>query len=532
MKKHQIWVLLLIFNLSLAAQQYTNPVIQGFNPDPAICRVGEDYYLVTSSFEYAPGIPVYHSRDLVNWKLTGHVLNRRSQIDFEGYKASEGVYAPTISYHNGIFYVVVSIVKNPPPPKNIIMTSRSPEGPWSDPVVLTDSLLWHIDPALFFDDDGKCYFVANRRHQVSQPYSCYREIAVQELDINTMKLKGPVHVIGNGALKEACTAEGPHIYKKDNMYYLLISEGGTFISHAVTMSRSKNIFGPYELYPGNPVLTNRHLQNTVPIRHIGHADIVQTHKGEWWMVCLGVRFKNEISYMGRETFLVPMIWEENNFPVVSPGVGIVKEHHQLPSIAMTTNNHKTSFHDDFNQRILDLSWTFLRTPGDFFELNGNGMLKINLKSSTISDLTCPSFIGRRIENHDFTASMKIQFSTKMNNEEAGMVLISDNRNYILLTYNNRNIRLKEVVGGIENILGEYPCDTKEDKYLKVASKDQNLTFYTSVNNKDWNKLKDGVSGTAIDNQMFTGSFVGFYGSSNGVKSKNYFEADWFDYIND
>ena len=250
------------------------------------------------------------------------------------------------------------------------------------------------------------------------------------------------------------------------------------------------------------------------------------------MVCLGVKYKNDLSYMGRETFLVPMIWEENSFPVVSPGVGMVKEHHQLPSIAVTPNSHKTSFHDDFNQRKLDLSWTFLRTPGDFFELTEKGMLKINLKSSTISDLTCPAFIGRRIENHDFTASMKIQFLTKINNEEAGMVLISNNKNYILLTYNNQNIRLTEVVEGIENILGEYPYAPKEDKYLKVISKDHNLTFYTSVNNMDWKKLKEGVSGATIDNKMFTGSFVGFYGSSNGVKSKNYFEADWFDYINE
>ena len=189
MKNHQSMILLLLFSCTLAAQEYTNPVIRGFNPDPSVCRVGEDYYVVTSSFEYAPGIPIYHSKDLVNWELIGHVLNRKSQIDYEGFKASEGVYAPTIRYYNGTFYVVTSIVRNPPPPKNIIMTAKSPEGPWSDPIVLTDSLLWHIDPSLFFDDDGKCYFVANRRHQVSQPYSCYREIAVQELDLNAMKVK-------------------------------------------------------------------------------------------------------------------------------------------------------------------------------------------------------------------------------------------------------------------------------------------------------------------------------------------------------
>lgn len=532
MKTLQIIILITLISCNIAAQEYNNPIIRGFNPDPSICRVGEDYYMVTSSFEYVPGIPVYHSRDLVNWKLIGHVLTRKSQIDFEGYKASEGVYAPTIRYHNGTFYVVVSIVRNPPPPKNIIMTAKSPEGPWSDPIVLTDSLLWHIDPSLFFDDDGKCYFVANRRHQVSQPYGCYREIAIQELDINAMKLTGPIHVIGNGALKDACTAEGPHIYKKDNKYYLLVSEGGTYISHAVTMSSSDNIFGPYQLYPSNPVLTNRHLQKTVDIRNIGHADIVQTQEGEWWMVCLGVRFRNELSYMGRETFLVLMIWEENSFPVASPAVGMVKEHHQLPSIAKNPNALNTTFHDDFNPGKLDLSWTFLRTPGDFYEITEKGMLKINLKPSTIFQLTSPSFIGRRIENHDFSASLKMQFSTKKKTEEAGMILISDNNNYILLTYNNQNLKLTEVKEGKENIIGEFEYLSKGDKYLKVRSKDHNLSFYFSTNNKDWTTLKEGVPGATINNRTFTGSFVGLYGSSNGEKSNNYFEADWFEYTNE
>ena len=532
MKTFQIVVLISFISITLTAQEYHNPVIQGFNPDPSICRVDSDYYLVTSSFEYVPGIPVYHSRDLVNWKLIGHVLTRKSQIDFEGYKASEGVYAPTIRYNKGVFYVVVSIVKNPPPVKNIILTSKTPEGPWSDPVVLTDSTLWHIDPSLFFDDDGKCYFTANRRHQVEQPYSCYREIAIQELDLGKMKLTGPIKVIGNGALKDACTAEGPHIYKKDNRYYLLVSEGGTYISHAVTMSSSDNIFGPYQQYPSNPVLTNRHLQKTVPIRDVGHADIVQTHNGEWWMVCLGVRFKNEISYMGRETFLVPMIWEENSFPVVSPAVGMVKEFHQLPAIAKKSNITRTAFHDDFNKDKIDMSWTFLREPADFCEITKSGTLKINLKESTVSELTTPSFVGRRIENHDFRASLKMQFSASTATEEAGLILLSDNANYVKLTFSNQNLILTEISGGKENVFGRFDFIKDRDKYLRVESKNSKLDFYYSADNKEWKTLKLNVPGATINNRTFTGSFVGFYGTSNKVKTNNYFEVDWFDYVNE
>ncbi|HZK62351.1 MAG TPA: glycoside hydrolase family 43 protein, partial [Anaerovoracaceae bacterium] len=236
-------VFVLTGNSSLVSAQitYRNPVIPGFHPDPSVCRVGNDYYLVTSTFEYFPGVPVFHSKDLVNWEQIGHCLTRESQLPLNKCRASGGIYAPTIRYHDGLFYMVVTNVSGG---GNFYVTAKDPAGEWSKPFWVNQG---GIDPTIFWDEDGKSYFMSNG-HQSTEG------IVISEIDLKTGKRTTEPIAVWNGT--GGRYPEAPHIYKKDGYYFLLIAEGGTEYGHKVTIARSKNIYGPYESAPGNPILTH------------------------------------------------------------------------------------------------------------------------------------------------------------------------------------------------------------------------------------------------------------------------------------
>ena len=200
-----------------------NPILMGFYPDPSICRKGEDYYIVNSSFVYAPGVPIFHSRDLAHWEQIGNILDRPSQLPVAGADISDGIYAPTIRYHDGLFYMITTNVTHG---NNFIVTAENPEGPWSEPYYLGDDAPG-IDPSLFFDDDGKCYYCGTRPNPEGVRYNGDWEIWIQELDLKTMKLVGESMAIWKGAVKDCIWPEGPHIYKIGEYYYLMHAEGGT-----------------------------------------------------------------------------------------------------------------------------------------------------------------------------------------------------------------------------------------------------------------------------------------------------------------
>ncbi|WP_277407506.1 glycoside hydrolase family 43 protein [Lacrimispora xylanisolvens] len=287
-----------------------NPIQKGFYPDPSICRVSGDYYMVHSTFAYAPGIPVFKSCDLKNWTLIGHVLERKEQLRLSGARVSQGIYAPTIRYHKGLFYVIATNVSAG---GNFYVTATDPKGPWSDPVFLENAP--GIDPSLYFEEDT-CYYIGQRTKEQPAYYGdC--EIWIQELDLKEKKLvKQPV-VLFDGSMKRTIWAEGPHLYRIGGMYYLLLAEGGTEFNHSVTVARSQNLYGPYEACPNNPILTHRHLGHNYPIQCIGHGDLIETPDKEWFMVMLGTRPLNGCAELGRETFLADVIWEDG-WPVVSP----------------------------------------------------------------------------------------------------------------------------------------------------------------------------------------------------------------------
>lgn len=251
-----------------------NPILTGFYPDPSICRVGEDFYLVTSSFAYAPGVPLFHSRDLAHWEQIGNILQRKEQLAVGGEEISRGIYAPTIRYHKGIYYMITTNVSYG---GNFIVTAEHPEGPWSDPCYLGEEAAG-IDPSLFFDEDGRCYYCGTRPNPDGVRYNGDWEIWVQELDLTTKKLVGESMAIWKGAVRGAIWPEGPHLYKKDGYYYLLHAEGGTGPEHSISVARSRKLFQWFEGCPRNPIFTHRNLGADYPVVYAGHGDLVEDRK--------------------------------------------------------------------------------------------------------------------------------------------------------------------------------------------------------------------------------------------------------------
>ncbi|MBN1429997.1 MAG: glycoside hydrolase family 43 protein [Anaerolineae bacterium] len=513
-------------------RHFRNPILPGFYPDPSVCRVGEDYYLINSTFEYFPGLPIFHSRDLVNWHQIGHVLTRPSQLNLDGIRPSGGLYAPTIRYHQGTFYVINTLVDGKKEHGNFIVTAPAIEGPWSEPYWLDDAP--GIDPSLFFDDDGRVWYVGNRLH----PKGTFRghcEIWLQELDLKTMQLTGSKYSLWEGALNKAGWAEGPHIYKVDGMYYLMIAEGGTHHDHAVTIARSEAITGPYVGNIRNPILTHRNLGLDYPIVGTGHADLVETQNGEWWMVMLAIRPYDGYFYnLGRETFLTPVRWEDG-WPVVNPGVGHVEFETPAPDLPEHRWPSPPAC-DHFDAQKLALCWNVLRTPREsFWSLSDRpGHLRLYLRPQTLSELANPSFVGRRQQHIDFAARTAMEFTPQSNHECAGIVLLQNNDfhfRFVITQEQEPVICLIKRDKGDETILAEQPVQAGR-VYLKVSAVGQKYSFYVATEYECWHPVAEDVDGRILSTPVaggFVGAYIGMYASSNGQQSENVADWDWFEY---
>ncbi|MFN8381540.1 MAG: glycoside hydrolase family 43 protein [Anaerolineales bacterium] len=510
-------------------KEFLNPILSGCYPDPSICRVGDDYYLVTSSFEYFPGLPIFHSRDLIHWRQIGHVLDRPSQLDLDEIRPSAGLYAPTIRYYKGTFYVINTLVGGKTRSGNFIVTATQPQGPWSEPYWLDSD---GIDPSLFFDDDGRCWYVGTHLNEKGY-YTGHTEIFLQELDIEKMKLVGEAHTLWDGAVKGVVWAEAPHIYKVNGWYYLLIAEGGTAHHHAVTIVRSVNVAGPYETYRGNPILTHRHLGIDYPIVGTGHADLVETQNGEWWAVLLAMRPYGGYFYnLGRETFLIPVRWEDD-FPIFSPGTGRVEFKYPAPNLPEHVWESPL-VHDDFNDATLAYHWNFLRTPReDFYSLTERkGFLRLRLRPQQLTEQTNPSFVGRRQQHIDFMAQTEFDFTAQIN-ECAGLVLIQSNDfhfRFVVTRENENIIRLIKRSHGQDETLATQPLPAGRCT-LKVTARGQDYNFYFLTNDQ-WKTLAENVDGRILSTPVaggFVGAYIAMYASSNGQPSTNHADFDWFEY---
>ena len=563
MKKFIIIIFQIIVCLDAKEGFYINPIISGAHPDPSICRVGDDFYIVNSSFEYFPGLPIHHSKDLVNWELIGHGLHREDQCNGEmnlvDVQSDGGIHAPTIRYHKGKFYIITTNVYNsgdgkPGLMRNFIITAENPSGPWSDPHIIEGAP--GIDPDIFFDSNGKVYFIGTH-NPGDMNSNGIGEIWVQELDIKNWMLKGKRKTVWDGVF--GCCTEGPHIYKEHGLYYLLVAEGGTGKNHAVMMAASENIFGPYEENPRNPVLTTRHVTEDYFVNSTGHADMIELPDKRWYMVSLGKR--NDIdgdANMGRETYLTPMVWEptivkwqqvtETNwepvnylFPVASPLTGKVERYEKLPFQDKPQYKNNT-FKDDFLFPKLDLEWTFIRVPQkNTYSLEANtGSLRLYTKPGTIENRKRFSMIGFRQRESDFEYQVKMEFAPKDDKVESGIIHYQKERNYLSNTVYKENKRfyleqrLKEKDKINEKTIKRILLKNYKNNILfKVVSKNAKYTFYYSLNDGENFKYFTSLDAIKMLDRNYTGALLGVFSTSNGNKSSDYADYDWVlykDYI--
>jgi arabinofuranosidase (fragment) len=515
-----------------------NPILPGFYPDPSICRVNDDYYLVTSTFAYFPGVPIFHSRDLVHWNQIGNILERKEQLPLVNAETSEGIFAPTLRYHDGTFYMITTNVTPTNDINNFIVTATDPAGPWSDPYPLDSA---GIDPSLFFDDDGKCYYCGTQNRREGSRYFGDNEIYIQELDLNTMKLVGESYPAWHGALRGVEWPEGPHIYKKDGYYYLLISEAGTGHNHAVSIARSKSLTEPFTGHKANPIFTHRHLGYHYPIVNVGHPDIVETQNGEWWMVCLASRprggyYRN----LGRETYLVPFIWEDG-WPVINPGKGILEDTFPMPNLP-AYEAKEIPAKEDFDTDTLPLHFMYLRNPKEenYSLTNRPGYLEMKLNADTLSSKGTPSYVCQRQLSFDFTAETKLSFSPAVENEQAGIAIYqSQSFNYQLLAGKKGDATVLSLVKTERDevtVLKEEILDAfYPDLTLRITENEQDLTFAYSVDGKSEKILADKVDARILSTDVaggFVGNTIGLYATSNGKESSTVAAFDYFLYEDD
>lgn len=409
-----------------APKTFQNPVISGFHTDPSITRVDENYYLVNSSFNWFPGIPIYHSKDLVNWWQIGHDLDRKSQLNMITPSNGGGIWAPTIRYHDGLYVIITckQCVNDCNCGDNFYVTATNPSGPWSEPIWVNHSL--SIDPTLFWDDDGTSYYIGSTNAlEGGREWPAQDKIYFSEIDLSTGKLLTEPIILTSGHATNAKYAEGPHIYKRNDTYILMISEGGSWNNHDVTTFTAKKITGPYTPTQTNPVMTHRHLGTDAKITTLGHANLVETQNGEWWAVLLGCRPIQGAYYLGRETFLTPIEWQGNT-PIFNPGKGQVLAVDQRPDLPWTPFPKK--IWEEFNEEELAYEWNFLRTPQELWYELKNGELRLDLRPETTTEKSNPSLIALRLEGLNTTTTFKMRFKGKKQNDVAGLITMQ-NKNY-------------------------------------------------------------------------------------------------------
>lgn len=533
-------IFILILCVGLQAQEppknFENPILSGFYPDPSICRIGDTYYMVNSSFEWFPGLPIHRSKDLVNWEKIGHGLHRPDQIVYkDGLDNSHGIFAPTIRYHNGTFYIITTMVGQK---GNFIITAKNPEGPWSDPMWIEDAP--GIDPSLFWDDDGRCYYTGAGIVDGSQgEWPGKNGIWMQEIDPNKGILLGEKKQLTYGHASNARWAEGPHLYKIDGEYLLLIGEGGTGEYHAVTVFNSKNLWGPYVPNHANPVMTHRHLGKTHPIGQTGHADLVQTQNGDWWSVMLAKRKVDGFITLARETFLAKVIvtqQESGITPIFNPGIGLLQNEQERPNLPWAPVAQLAP-RDEFNGNTLGLEWNFLRTPKHKWYALKDGQLEMQLRPEMVTELVNPSFIAQRTKHHSYSATTKLSFKTKKKNEMAGLVIYRRHgNNYQLLKTKNSIVLLKafqkdnkgdfepEIIATVPYSNKEVVLSAKVDTLIVQFSYGKNENNLISIGpEQDYTLVSDEIA------QRFNGVYIGMYATSSGEESNGKAKFDWFCY---
>ena len=516
-----------------------NPVLRGFYPDPSICRVGDDFYIANSTFEWFPGVALSHSRDLVHWEQVGYALTRRSQLDMIGDPNSGGIWAPCLTHADGRFWLIYSDVrgwtgafKNV---RNFLVTAPAIEGPWSEPIALNGV---GFDASLFHDEDGRKWYLQmiwDHRPNHNQ----FGGILLQEFDPKAGKLVGPRTRIWGGS--RLGLVEGPHLLKKDGWYYLTCAEGGTFATHAETVARSRSIAGPYDEMPGNPLITSV-ADPRNPIQSAGHGCLVDTAAGDWYFAHLGRRpVVKGRSVLGRETSIQRIAWDADGWPRLAhggvlPAVEVTDP--GLPSVVFPTAPAR----DDFDQPGLGVEWMSLRLPLD--EAHASlaerpGFLRLKGHESPTSKHD-QVVVARRQRAFHVVASTCVEFAPETYQQLAGLMAFysTDNFYYAFLT---KTEHADLALGLMASDKGSvyYPVEKEIDVshlervYLRVEIDGAKLRFYRSEDGEEWFPLWDELDASVLSDEYavpigFTGNFVGM-ACQDMTGSGHPADFDWFEY---
>lgn len=509
-----------------AKSSFYNPVLPGWYSDPSVCNDGENYFLVTSTFSYYPGVPLFHSKDLVNWKQIGHVLDRPSQlINMEGQNVSGGIFAPAIEYnpHNKTYYMITTNVGV----GNFFVKTTNPFGKWSDPIMLPE--VGGIDPSFFFDEDGKAYIVNNDDAPDNKPeYSGHRTIRVREFDVKSDRVVGNEKILVNKGARpqdNPIWIEGPHMYKINGKYFLMSAEGGTGSWHSEVIFRGNSPMGTFTPWDKNPILTQRILnpERPNPITCAGHADLIKTNDGDWWAFFLACRpINNTFENLGRETFMMPVKWSEDGYPYMTQGDDVVPSIIRRKDIQYKEDGWNGNFvvTDNFDSDTLRMDWLTLRTPAtNHYSLTDvPGMLSLKCSDIKVSDKKTPAFIGRRLQHHKFECSVKMIFQPDNENEKAGMLLFKDETHYYFMSVGRKDGKkvislLQSSEQGDKNIASTALEHDTNNIYMKVVSAGLTYDFYHSSDNKTWKALAKNVNASYLSTATaggFTGTTIGMY----------------------
>ena len=523
-------------------KQIMNPILKGFNPDPSVIRVNDDYYIATSTFEWYPGVQIHHSRDLVHWRLLTRPLNRLSQLDMRGTPDSLGVWAPCLSYDKGVYYLIYSHVKNVKggfmDVYNYLVTSTDLCGEWSEPIFLNSM---GFDPSLFHDDDGRKWLVGMSCDKgKDKPW--FGGIYLQEYCDTEKKLTGPVYKIFNGT--ELGATEGPHLYKRNGYYYLITAEGGTGLNHAVTLARSASIMGPYEVAPHNPIISSR-IDPSNPLQKAGHADFVETADGEVYMVHLCGRPlpRKGVCTLGRETCIQKMVWTEDGWLKLEAGGN--KPLEVVPSPRLTENPWiKEPERDDFDSKVLNIHFQTLRIPlgEDSISLKERpGFLRLKGRES-LNSLFHQSLVARRQQSFCYSASTCVEFDPDSFKQMAGLVCYynTENYHYLGITYDNELGKCLSIIS-CNNYKVSYPLDKDisighlDQCHLRVNVQYDLLQFFYSSDGENWMPVGPVLDASILSDESckewwgFTGAFVGLC-CQDLTGNRKHADFDYFEYV--
>ena len=532
----------------LSEGEFYNPILQGCYPDPAITRKGDDYYLVVSSFAMFPGVPIFHSKDLVNWTQIGHVLDRESQLHVYNTGISAGVYAPGITYNenNDTFYMITTAFAGstelPGTLGNIIVKTKDPKQGWSEPIKLDFA---GIDPSIFFDDDGKAYVVHNDApDEGKELYSGHRVIKVWEYDVEKDQIiAGTDKIIVDGGVdlnKKPIWIEAPHIYKKNGKYYLMCAEGGTGGWHSEVIFISDSPTGPFTPAPSNPILTQRHFPKDRPnmVDWAGHADIIEGPNGQYYGVFLAVRPNNAGQVnTGRETFILPVDWS-GTFPVFVNGLVPMEPKLKMPEGVTNKTmsgdyfpNGNFTITEDFSSEDLHPRWIGLRGPREaFIEFTKKG-LKINPFETHIKEQKQTSTLFHRQQHQDFTFTTTMEYKPKSEKDLAGITCLQNEKSnyvfgvtkmgddYLLLLEKNKTTGRRAQGEATSKILASIKIDMNKPIQLQVTAEGDQYEFNYATEDGEFKNLGGTVSGDILSTNVaggFTGAMIGLYATSGNA----------------